>query len=501
MPIKVPREDQIADLAFFINNPKAGLLHDPGVGKTITAGAYTEYCWKYLGWKVVWTQPMSLIKKNKDEILACTDFLPEEVIMVRGTPEKRRKLMSDHRGKVFLFTGPGWSSEWQVLLEYHPEVKASIHDEIHLYYAGHKSKRTQSWYIASRQMKSVIPMSGTLIKGKLDSVYPTLHVIAPQYYGSYESFMAQHACQDEYGRNEGWQNHEKLRNVLGAVSIRRSFESIYGKAAPVIQVEQVEMHPLQREKYDELAEMATLELSDRFLEAGTAGVMAIRCRQILAHPERVKLPIEYNADGKPTKYQDYNLLGKDITTGKDEAMLVHAESSYMAGERLVVFAALQPEQERIYNLLLKKDYRVGLINGNVSEKERVRIDLEFREHKLDFVVGSAATMGVGFNWNFLEMVLFVSLDYGDDTFTQAYKRGIREHRGKPLLVKVLMYENSIDYRIFQIVQRKSEDNNQVDETKEVIFLTNQAMAAKKVSKTTSKPGQLSMPTKGGKFTM
>jgi superfamily II DNA helicase RecQ len=183
-------------------------------------------------------------------------------------------------------------------------------------------------------------------------------------------------------------------------------------------------------------------------------------------------------------------------TGKDEAMMVHAESFYDEGERLVIFAALQPEQERIYKLLKEKGYRVGLINGNVSEKDRVRIDEEFREHKLDFVVGSAATMGVGFNWNFLKMVLFVSLDYGDDTFSQAYKRGIRGHRDQALLVKVLMYENSIDYRIFQIVQRKSEDNHQVDETKDIIFLTNEAMAAKKVKQVTG-----SLPMKEGKFSM
>lgn len=496
MPVKTPRQDQIADLAFFINNPKAGLLHDPGVGKTITAAVYSEFCWKHKGWKVLWTQPMSLLKKNRDEILECTNFKPEEVVIVNGSPEKRAKLLSDPNVKVFLTTPNCWSNEWQNFLTQHPDIKCSIHDEIHLYYTTHKTKRTEKWYFACRHMKSVIPMSGTLIKGKLETVYPTLHVIAPQYYGSYEAFINQHAVRDYWNRIEGWQNHEKLRHVLGAVSIRRSFESVYGKSSPVVQVEKVEMHALQREKYDELAEMATLELEDRFLEAGTAGVMAIRCRQILAHPEKVKLPTEYNDDGKPVAYKEYNLLGKDITTGKDEAMLVHAESSYAAGERLVIFAALQPEQERIYRILVEKGYRVGLINGNVSLNERIRIDQEFRDHKLDFVVGSAATMGVGFNWNFLSMVLFVSLDYGDDTFSQAYKRGIRGHREQALLVKVLMYEDSIDQRIFQIVQRKSEDNHQVDETKEIIFLTNQAKVTKE-----SKQKNTKSSDKGGPFSM
>lgn len=501
MPVKTPRQDQIADLAFFINNPRAGLLHDPGVGKTITAAVYSEYAWKYKGWKVIWTQPQSILKKNRDEILECTNFLPEEVIMVRGTVAQRLKAMSDPRGKVFLFTANGWTKEWKILLQHHPEVKCSIHDELHLYFSTHKSARTQEWYMACQYMESVIPMSGTLIRGRLNSVYPTLHVIAPQFYGTYEAFMNQHAMFDDYGRIAGWQNHEKLRNVLGAVSIRRSFESVYGKSSPVIQIEKVEMHPLQREKYDELEAMATLELDDRFLEAGSAGVMAIRCRQILAHPERVKLPVARNEEGKITEYKDYNLLGKDVLTGKDESVLMDAESAKETGDRLVFFSALQPEQERIYNMLVKKGYRVGLINGNVSEKDRIRIDQEFRDHKLDFVVGSPLTMGVGFNWNFLRMVVFVSLDYQDDSFTQAYKRGIRGQRDTPLLVKVLMYEKSIDYRIFQIVQRKSEDNHQVDETKEIVFLASQKKLNGASIDLGSASSTVSMPMKGGKLSM
>jgi hypothetical protein len=99
------------------------------------------------------------------------------------------------------------------------------------------------------------------------------------------------------------------------------------------------------------------------------------------------------------------------------------------------------------------------------------------------------------------MVVFVSLDYQDDSFTQAYKRGIRGVRDTPLLVKVLMYENSIDYRIFQIVQRKSEDNHQVDETKEIIFLANQKKLEKEQAKNAPAATTLSMPMKGGKLSM
>lgn len=467
-PKPTPRPDQIADLAWFINNPKSGLLHDPGVGKTITAALYTQYAHDYLGYLSAWVQPKSLLKKNREEIIRFTNFKPWEVVIVQGSPEKRKKLM-EGPGKVFLFTPEGWSREHEIVIKAHPNLKVNICDEIHLYYAGHKSARTIQWYKACWHMKSVIPMSGTIIKGKLSSVYPVLHVIGPQFYGSYESFLAQHAVMDDYGSVLAWKNHEKLKKVLGSISIRRSFESVYGKESPVIQIEKCEMSPLQYKRYKELEETALIELEDRFIEVNSPGVTAIRARQILAHPEAVKLPETYDEEGKVLSYKTYNLLGKEELTGKDERLRIHIEDHLNSGERLVIFAAFVAEQERIVRLIQSMGGDVRLINGSVSGPERQKIDADFRENKFQFVVGSAVTMGVGFNWPFLNTIIFASLDYGDDTFTQAYKRGIRGKRQTPLLVLILEYEDSIDRRIFEIVQQKSRDYSQVDETKEEIF--------------------------------
>lgn len=462
-----PRPDQIADLAYFINNPKAGLLHDPGVGKTITAAVFTEYRWKYFQEKAVWVMPVSLLKKNKDELIRFTSFEPEDIVIVQGTKEKKEELLRGP-GKIWLMSGTGYSASWVELLQYHPDIKVNVIDEFHLIYAGHTSARTQSWYIACRQMNALMIMSGTLIKGRLSSAYPMIHVVAPLYYGSYEGFLAQHAILDQYGRIAGWMNHEKLRNVLGTISIRRSFESVYGVEHPVIQTETCEMSPKIRAKYNELEQLGVIELENSMLEATSAIATLIRCRQIMACPEI------------------FQLMKSDELTGKDERMMIHVEDHIETGERLVIFAALIPEQERIYRHLQKKGLKVAIINGTVSGAERQRIDADFRAGRLQFIVGSAATMGVGFNWPFLRMVLFASLDYGDDTFTQAYKRGIRAKRETPLLVIVLEYRNSIDQQIFKIIERKAKDYSQVDETKPEIFL----QAKKNVENKTG--GKLSM---------
>ena len=66
-------------------------------------------------------------------------------------------------------------------------------------YGGSTSKRTHNMIRAMAKVDKYLAMTGTLIDGKLSSAYPSIHVINPLYYGSYEGFMMEHAITDDYG--------------------------------------------------------------------------------------------------------------------------------------------------------------------------------------------------------------------------------------------------------------------------------------------------------------
>lgn len=443
MPLKTLREDQIADLAFFINHPKGANLNDPATGKTPTMCVYSEYCWHELGMKSVWTQPIGLMVKNRDEFFDFTDFQPNELVLVQGTPAQKLEQMSRPDGKVFFISADGWSRQWETFVKLQPKLKVSLHDEIQLYYRGHTAQRTQNWYIASRKMHSVIPMTGSLIRGKLSTAFPTVNVLFPKAYGSYEAFLSQHADVDFYGTVIGWKNHAKLTKVLGAVSIRRTFESIHGVEKPFIQVIKCEMGKLQRDKYQQFHDSGLLELSDQFLESKGGGADWIRALQIMAHPEGVRLPTTWDKDGKPLAWKVYNLLGKNETTGKDEALKSYIEDHLQTGDPLVFYASLIPEQVRIYNMILALGGLAGLVNSTVTGTKRQKVDTDFKAGNIQFVVGSPATCSTGFNWQEvggkeLGRIIFVSLSPDDTDFTQAYKRGIRRVRKTKLEVVILV---------------------------------------------------------------
>lgn len=365
-------------------------------------------------------------------------------------PEVFKDLIADaaQRGvRVFLSTFAFMSAHWERVMDAAPDIELFLVDEIHMGYGGHSSKQTESFYWINKNVRRFVGMTGTLINGRLDTAFPPIHVIEPRYYGSYEGFIYEHcAASDDRGRVVLWKNESKLAKIIERHSIRRTFEEVYGEEDVVFFLEHLDVDEEVREAYDEFHEKALLELDDgRVLEGGIPGVDLIRARQLLAHPETM-------------------LKLKNEWTPKDEWLITELSG----GKKTLIFAALQPEQERIKRLCESLGLRVALINANVSGKQRDEIDAAAQRGELDVIVGSGPTVAVGFNWEMFDTVVFASIDYMDTNVLQAYRRASRGGRTTQLRVVFLRYKNTVEKKIFTIVEKKSELANRVDATRRVL---------------------------------
>lgn len=520
------RDYQVRDLAYYIANERCLNLSDPGTGKTPSVCAYTYWMWNYQGQRTIWVMPTSLLEKNRDELLRFSNFQPVDIAIIQGRtdnqtlievvktaaagrlsmvlkerkdkqptvqyvviPEKagkkptpisadavgkagkkalltipkapgpvpatqagrdalERRLIDPFHGsdaKVFLMGFDTFADQWPHLVERYPDINLIAVDEFHMGFSTAKSRRTESWFRSMKKIDRFVGMTGTLIDGRYSSAYPAIHVIEPRYYGNEANFIATHADLDFYGNIIGWQNPEKIKAILAKHSVRHTFEEVYGPEAKIIIPEPVNMSPKQAKMYGVLHEKALIELEDSFVDAGAPGVFAIRARQILAHPE---------------------VFECDEPTGKDEWL----EIKYADPGPAVVFACFKPEQERLQRLAAKCGRRAGLMNGDTSPKERERLSQMFQAGDLDTMVCSQKVAAVGFNWHHTEWMAFTSIDYQDSSFFQAYRRAIRGKRGKALRIYVPQYRDSIDYRIFEIVERKSREAAAIDPTREVFSL-------------------------------
>lgn len=83
-PVPELREKQVEQLAFYIAHPKCMDLSDPGTGKTPPVCVYAYYHWARKQAKTLWTMPKSLLKKNKKEMERFTDFVDEDVVILKN---------------------------------------------------------------------------------------------------------------------------------------------------------------------------------------------------------------------------------------------------------------------------------------------------------------------------------------------------------------------------------------------------------------------------------
>ncbi|TGD41288.1 hypothetical protein EEB11_19120, partial [Pseudotabrizicola sediminis] len=251
------RDYQLGDLAFHMSKPRTGNASDPGTGKTPPVCVWFQWLWTDKKVRSAWAMPLSLLKKNRDELLKFTDFKPEDVIIVAGTKAQRTTQMLSN-AKVFLMGFSCFSTNWEELKRYHPDLNALAVDEIHMGYGGHTSQRTQQLYDAMEKIKYFLPMTGTLVNGRLSSVYPCIQIMAPKMYSSFEAFLLTHAVEDSNGKIVAWTRVKPIAEFLSKYFVRHSFEEVYGKEAKIVINEQCEMDPEQRRAYDEFADTALL---------------------------------------------------------------------------------------------------------------------------------------------------------------------------------------------------------------------------------------------------
>jgi hypothetical protein len=373
--------------------------------------------------------------------------LKEKILL----PEVAKDLIAANKeAKVFICTFAFLRNHHERMLRTIPTIGGFGIDEHHMGYGTPTSEQTISFYHVANHCQGLFAMTGTLVDGRLDSAFPLIHAIEPRYYGSYTGFVHEHAAWiNDYGKVESWKNEAKLKAILERHTVRRDFESVYGKE-PVyftpLEQTTLEMLPAQRAAYDVFHEQAMLELQNGdILDGSMPGVAVIRACQIMAHPETMGICV-----GEVTE--------------KDRRLMEYA----CEGRPILVFSAAVAEQERCVKRLEEVGLKVGLINNSVSLSRRNAIDLDFRNGRLDAIVGSGPTVAVGYNWERADHVIGVSWDYKDVNFVQAYRRASRGTRTTTLRVSSLVYRASVDFRKLDILASKSQLANRVDETRKVL---------------------------------
>jgi hypothetical protein len=469
---------QVHDLSLYLRHKKFANFSDPGTRKTGTVNILMYHLWDAYQMRSVMVMPLSLFKQNMKSFFKFTHFKPEDIVIVEGDLKRRQKLMQQD-GKVFIVgfdffkpyiskvRGMARESDYEFLKRAHPSVKCCVVDEFHMGFGNIEATRTRWWAHHMQKMEYIIPMTGTPINGRLSSVYPVIHVIEPSYYFNYKAFLREHAVLDDYGNVSFWVNTQKVKDILAKISVRHTFEEVHGPEAIEVITEMVDMSGIHRDMYKAFEESHMLELENEFKEMSSGGEATLRARQLLQCPE--------------VFYED------DFKLGKDDSIEVKVQAAVMAEKPFMIFSPFVAEQNRLVKLCHKWGVKVALINGSVKGTTRYKIDEDFTSGKIQGLIASPDTVGVGYDWSHVDMMVFTTLDYKDSSFVQGYRRAVRGKRAHPLLVYVLGYSKSTDLKTFLKVEEKMKLSKEVDDSKTVFNFSKSAKKQEKAKSVSRKP--------------
>lgn len=433
------RDYQQQRLLYHLGHERSCEFCPPGRGKTPVACIYTKIMLDSFHYKSVWVQPVSLLAKNKDELLKWTGLKDEEVALLNVSKDKRDKIYKDPKVKVYLVGGSTFAKEWR---EFDDQVQCVIVDECHNLFGTHESLRTQSMYASSRRFKRFLFMTGTPVAGRYDSAYPMIAVCEPRFYGTVNSFRNYHGVYNKYNQVVSWRNGDKLKEVLKRISSGLEDPFAGRECETHIITEKCNFDPKMQAAYKDMEEEALVELEDGYLDArGEGGVKQMRCRQILSCPEAVDVAVD--------------------SYGKDDLLKLHIENALIEKERIVVFSVFVAEQERIKKLCDEMGVRSAIMNGSTSSERRGILDEKFRNHELDVMIASPKVAGLGMNWEFAHSAIFCSLGFDNSEFKQACARLDRSTRTRPVLIYVLTYGTRVEKRVMQIILRKDAEMKKV----------------------------------------
>lgn len=283
-----------------------------------------------------------------------------------------------------------------------------------------------------------VAATGTLIVNNPMSALPSLK-FTDNDHATLTNFKSQYCTFGEGIRSNqiiGYKNLETLREEIDSCSLRRTLTDVRKDMPPLtIDVEYLEMEEDQQKFYEAIKDGVKEEADKIDLKATNLLALTTRLRQAIVAPGV--------------------LTTQPIESIKVARALEFIEEIVSQGEKVVVFSMFK---EPLNQLASKLDrFRFTLNTGDVSDDTVMRNVAEFQESpEAQVFLGTFSKMGVGYTLSSSMYMLCLDTPYTFSLFEQGYQRIYRVTNTRPAFIKVLLCNETIDERIWQIVESKKD---------------------------------------------
>ncbi len=437
-----------------LDNYKFGgiLADDMGLGKTIQmlsiiAGYVEENSDSEKRASIV-ICPSSLTLNWQNESQKFTNKL--KTLVIRGNAQERKSQIEKMGEYDLVITSYDLlKRDIETYKENKYQFRFAITDEAQYL----KNSNTQN----AKAVKEIIAdtkyaLTGTPIENSLAELWSIFDYIMPGYLFGYKKFKTEYEMPIVKDNNQNAM--KKLKMLIEPFVLRRTKKEVLTELPEkTITVLNNQMKEEQEKIYLNYLAQAKQELAEtinlRGFEKSHIQVLAAltRLRQICCHPS---LFIKDYQEGSSKLEQCIEII-KDATE---------------AGHKILLFSGYTSMFELIQKELEKNDITYFKLTGSTKVDERIRMVDEFNENKdIKVFLISLKAGGTGLNLTGADMVIHYDPWWNASAENQATDRAYRIGQKNNVQVYKLITKNSIEEKIYDLQQKKSELIDNVLDTK------------------------------------
>lgn len=176
-----------------------------------------------------------------------------------------------------------------------------------------------------------------------------------------------------------------------------------------------------------------------------------------------KLDLEYNHITKLNKLKEFcsynNYESKIVQVANANKLKnLFALINKHGKDQIIIFTNFVQTSEYLENIL-KKKYKVSLINGGIKDKNRDEIIDSFKNNETQIMVATQKVLGISQNFQNANVIIFYDNDWSCLNKIQAKGRILRLNQTKQCFIYNLFYKNSIEQYILETLEKKENSFN------------------------------------------
>lgn len=237
----------------------------------------------------------------------------------------------------------------------------------------------------------------------------------------------------------GFKNLDLLRDELENCSLRRTLDQVKADI-PDLQIvfETIEMEDDHQRFYEAIKQGVREEADKINLNSSNILALTSRLRQATVCPSI--------------------LTTNNITASKLERCQEIVSEIVSQGEKVVVFSVFKPSLYTLAEML--KEYKPSVNTGDIPDSVISKNVDNFQNDPNEKVfLASTAKMGTGFTLNSSMYLIFLDMPWTWSEFDQCFSRVYRVTNTRPAYIRVLGCANTIDERVWEIVNNKKDTSD------------------------------------------